>query len=236
MIRYITKKLRVAVFVAGILTGFYVHAQNPLSQTTQVEVGIGFSSPKLQSGKELNRAEDLRDHQLSYFQNSQGNRKDVGKYSGLKGYSFSVGFYKPLKKVKGLMVGAMVRNTQTGSEPGDGYAEAYYFNFITAGVALKYYPFENNNLFTKADFGLAAVFTKNRFINEDGDQNFFHQFGIGSGASFGVGYSFLPFKNKSKSLDVQMIYQQLSTRVEVNGVGDDQWKFGSLNFTVAMSF
>jgi hypothetical protein len=35
---------------------------------------------------------------------------------------------------------------------------------------------------------------------------------------------------------VQLTYQQLSTRVEVNGIGDDQWKFGALNFTVAMNF
>jgi hypothetical protein len=49
-------------------------------------------------------------------------------------------------------------------------------------------------------------------------------------------HSFLPFKDKSKSLDVQALYQQLSTRVEVNGIGDDQWKFGALNLTVAMSF
>ena len=80
------------------------------------------------------------------------------------------------------------------------------------------------------------MLTKNRFINEESDQNFFHQFGIGSGGSLGVGYSFLPFKDKAKSIDAQIIYQQLSTRVEVNGIGDDQWKFGALNFTVAFSF
>jgi hypothetical protein len=222
--------------IAGVFLTSVLHAQNPLSQTTQVEIGIGFTSPFLQSGKELMRSQELRDNQQSYFQDSQGNRKNVGSYSSLKGFSLNIGFYKPLKKVKGLMLGAMVRNAQTGSMPGDGYAEGYFFNFITAGVALKYYPFENINLFTKADFGLASVLTKNRFINESGDQNFFHQFGIGSGGSVGVGYSFLPFKNKSRSIDVQVLYQQLSTRVEVNDVGDDQWKFGALNVTVAMSF
>lgn len=213
-----------------------LHGQNPLSQTTQVEVGVGFSSPSLQSGKELMRSQDLRDNQQSYFQASDGNRKNVGSYSSLKGLSLNIGFYKPIRKVKGLMLGAMVRNAQTGSEPADGYEEGYFFNFITAAVALKYYPFEKSNLFTKAEFGLASVLTKNRFINEAGEQNFFHQFGIGSGATVGVGYSFLPFKNKSRSIDAQITYQQLSTRVEVNGIGDDQWKFGSLNFGVAISF
>ena len=230
------KKYQSIVLVASIFGISHVNGQNPLSQKTQVEVGIGYATPFLQSGQELTRAEDLRDQSLSYYQDAQGTRKNVGSYSSLKGYSFNIGFYKPLRKTNGLMLGAMVRNTQTGSTPDDGYSEAYFFNFITAGVALKYYPFENVNFFAKADYGLAAVLTKNRFINEEGDQNFFHQFGIGSGGSVGVGYSFVPFKDKSKSLDVQALYQQLSTRVEVNGIGDDQWKFGALNLTVAMSF
>ena len=236
MIPGMIKSLTAIAFVTSIFAGICVNGQNPLSQTTQVEVGIGYATPFLQSGQELTRAEDLRDQGLSYYEDSQGNRKNVGVYSGLKGYSFNIGFFKPFRKTKGLMVGAMVRNTQTGSTPGDGYQEAYFFNFITAGVAVKYYPFENANLFAKADFGLAAVLTKNRFINEESDQNFFHQFGIGSGGSLGVGYSFLPFKDKTKSIDAQILYQQLSTRVEVNGIGDDQWKFGALNFTVAFSF
>jgi hypothetical protein len=230
----LVKKISLSIsFIFGISI---LHAQNPLSQSTQVEVGIGFVTPLLQDGQELSRAEDLRDQQLSYYGDQEGNRNNVGSYTSLRGYSINIGFYKPLKRVKGLMMGAMVRNTQTGSTPEAGYPEAYFFNFITAGVAFKYYPFEKSNVFAKGDFGLGAVFTKNRFINEAGEQNFFHQFGIGTGGSIGVGYSFLPFKNKSRSLDVQMIYQQLSTRVEVNGVGDDQWKFGALNFTVAMSF
>lgn len=230
-----TNKFAAALGLVASIVGFS-YGQNPLSQTTQVEVGIGYATPFLQSGQELTRSEDLRDQGLSYFADSQGERKNVGSYSSQKGYSFNIGFYKPLRKTNGLMLGAMVRNTQTGSTPDDGYPEGYYFNFITAGVALKYYPFENINLFAKADYGLAAVLTKNRFINEEGGQNFFHQFGIGSGGSLGVGYSFLPFKDKTKSLDAQIIYQQLSTRVEVNGIGDDQWKFGALHFTLALSF
>ena len=236
MKRYIGALIRITLIITFIFGGVNVHAQNSLSQSTQVEVGIGFVTPLLQDGSELTRAEDLRDQQLSYYEDAEGNRSDVGSYSSLRGYSINIGFYKPISKVKGLMMGAMVRNTQTGSTPDAGYPEAYFFNFITAGVAFKYYPFEKSNVFAKADFGLGAVFTKNRFVNEAGEQNFFHQFGIGTGGSLGVGYSFLPFKNKSRALDVQLIYQQLTTRVEVNGIGDDQWKFGALNLTVAMSF
>ncbi|MGC3948162.1 MAG: hypothetical protein QM762_27250 [Chryseolinea sp.] len=237
MIQTITNTARSLSIVAiFILSASIANAQNPLSQSTQVEVGIGFATPFLQDGTELMRSESLREQHLSYYEGGDGQRKDVGAYSSLRGLSLNIGFYKPLKGAKGLMMGAMVRNTQTGSTPEAGYSEGYYFNFITAGVAFKYYPFENVNLFAKGDIGLASVLTKNRFINDEGQQNFFHQFGIGSGGTLGIGYSFTPFKSKTKSIDAQILYQQLSTRVEVNDVGDDQWKFGALNMTVAFSF
>ena len=118
------KKYQSIVLVASIFGISHVNGQNPLSQKTQVEVGIGYATPFLQGGQELTRAEDLRDQSLSYYQDAQGNRKNVGSYSSLKGYSFNIGFYKPLRKTNGLMLGAMVRNTQTGSTPDDGYSEA----------------------------------------------------------------------------------------------------------------
>ena len=223
----------------GILLCFCSYtllAQNPLSQQTQVEVGIGLVIPVLQNGQELNRAEHLRDQELSYYENTAGERSDVGAYSTLLGYSFSLAFHKPIKRVKGLMIGAVVRNSQTGSTPDAGYEEAYFFNFITAGLSFKYYPFEAANVFVRTDVGMAGVFTKNRFINEQAEQNFLHQFGIGYGGSLGVGYSVTPFKNKSKSLDATIIYQQITTRVEVDEIGDDHWKFGAVHFTVAYSF
>ena len=212
-------------------------AQNPLSQTTQVEIGLSWTTPFLQEGSELIRAERLRDNAQSYFVDPDGGRRTVGDYPALSGYSFSVGFYKPLRWAKGLMLGAVVRNSQTGAQPERAAdPEAYYFNFITAGIAAKYYPFSSSNWFVKGDFGLGAVFTKNRFLNETNEQRFFHQFGIGNGASVGLGYAFTPFKDKTNAIEVQVLYQQLGTRVEVDGIGDDQWRFGALHAGVNINF
>ncbi len=210
-------------------------AQSPLSQNTQVEIGLGYARPFLSRGQELIRAQGLRDRQESYFENAEGIRKNVGKYPNLSGYAFTIGFYKPIRKVNGLMLGAVVRNTQTGSQPEDGgYEEAYYFNFISAGAAAKYYPFVANHLFVKGEFGLAAVLTKNRFENSQGAQNFFHQFGIGSAGGLGTGYAFTPFADQSRAIELQAVYQLLSTRVEVNGIGDDRWRFGALQLSVTL--
>jgi hypothetical protein len=193
--------------------------------------------PFFNKGKELMRAKELRDAQQSYFADISGNRKNVGSYSQSSGYNFSMGFYKPIKRIKGLMLGALVRNAQTGSTPSiGGYEEAYFFNFITAGVAVKYYPFTKNNLFVKSDFGIAAVLTKNRFLNVSNEQNFFYQFGIGNAFGFELGYGFTPFKNKKQSIEVKTGYQLSNTRVEVNGIGDDNWQLGALFFGNSLNF
>jgi hypothetical protein len=223
-----------------VLTGFshLCIAQNQLSQQTQLEVHLGVVLPFLQSGRELMQSQDIRTKGQSYFAGTrEGNGRNVGNYPRLSGFSLGIGFYKPVKKLKGFMMGAVVRNSQTGSQPSEGgYEEGYFFNFVTAGVAFKYYPFQQNNFFAKADAGMAAVLTKNRFRNEAGEQNFFHQFGIGTGGCLGAGYSFTPLKNKLVTIDLQAIYQQLSTRVEVNGIGNDQWNFGALHLGLALTF
>lgn len=135
------------------------------------------------------------------------------------------------------MLGAAFRLSLTGSEPANGgYEEGYFFNYMSVGPAIKYYPFASKNLFLKGEVGVSSVLTKNRFLNSAGQQNFFHQFGIGTSGSIGLGYSITPFANKQKSIDIQAAYQQFGTRVEVDGVGNDAWSFGSLNAGVALNF
>lgn len=225
------------ILLLTLACGSLAQAQNPQAQRTQVEVSLGFSLPNLQGGQELNRAQALRANGQSYYADAGGNRRNVGNYPALRGFTFAIAYYKPVPALTGLMLGATVRNTQTGSQPATGgYAEGYYFNFITAGVAAKYYPFTKNNLFVKGDFGLSSVLTKNRFVNSAGEQNFFHQFGIGPGGSLGLGYGFALSGTSQKTIEIQATYQQLSTRVEVNGIGDDPWRFGALSLSAAINF
>ena len=212
-------------------------AQNPLSQKVQSEFALGASLPFLHSGVELMQSAAIRQSGKSYYADAQGNRRDVGNYSNLVGWSVGIAYYIPVKRVKGLLLGSAVRTSLTGSQPQQvGYEEGYFFNFLSFGVAAKYYPFTHNNLFFKADGGLASVFTKNRYQTEQNQQSFHHQFGIGTNTSVGVGYSLTPFKNSSKLIDLQAIYQFNSTRVEVNGIGNDQWNYTALTFMVAINF
>jgi hypothetical protein len=195
-----------------------IQAQNPLAQSTQVEIGVGYIQPNL-------RSYELRKNGLSYYSDNNGNRNVVGKYSASRGYNMTIGYYKPIHKIKGLMLGALVRNAQTGSTPEKGgYEEAYFFNFITAGLAAKYYPLEKSNLFLKAD------------LTDTNEQNFFHQFGIGSALGLEVGYALQPFNNKKTLLEFKAGYQLANTRVEVNGIGNDQWKFDAPYVGTSLNF
>lgn len=222
-------KVKLILLVMMLTSMPELQAQNPLSLNTQLEIGLGYLRPHYRKGVELIRSYELRKNGLSYYADNSGTRRSVGNYSASNGYNMTIGFYKPVTVIKGLMLGVLVRNAQTGSTPENGgYEEAYFFNFITAGVAAKYYPFEKNNVFLKADVGLAAVLTKNRYLTDNNEQNFFHQFGIGSALGLEVGYALPVSKQKKITLELKSGYQLASTRVEVNGIGDDQWKFGAV--------
>ncbi len=230
------KRLKISIACCLAIVSM-IQAQNPLSQEVQTEFGIGIAIPFLHTGEELERSANLRSDGLSYFANDEGNRRNVGEYGNPIGWSIALAYYHPIKKVKGLMIGSAIRNSLTGTQPQNGgYEEGYFFNYLSLGLAAKYYPFTEVNMFLKADAGLASVFTKNRFLDEQNQQLFFHQFGIGSNFSIAAGYSILPFKNKSNSIDLQLIYQFNSTRVEVNGIGNDQWTYSAITLMAAYNF
>ena len=203
-------------------------------EKTQAFAVIGLSLPGLYGGTELNRAKDLRKQGLSYHQRADGDRRKVGNYPNPRGFNIGIGFFVPVRRVRRLMVGAEVVVSQTGSQPNEGgYEEGYFFNFLTASTGVKYYPWAGNHFFAKGTVGVSSVFTKNRFLNDQGEQTFFHQFGVGTGATAGLGYTLRPFKKWRTGLDLSAEYKRMNTRVEVNGVGDDRWNYGSFNFNVA---
>ncbi len=231
------KSINTLIFFVSVLVSFAANAQNPISQKIQTEFGLGLATSFLHSGKELIRSQELREQGLSYFQNSAGIRKNVGSYGTPIGWVLTTAYYRPIKKVKGLMLGTALRASLTGTQPSsDGYEEGYFFNYITITGGAKYYPFTNNNLFLLGEFGMASVLTKNRFINSEGKQNYFHQFGIGTNLSAAIGYSLKSFKNSERSFDIKAVYQLNNTRVEVDNIGNDLWRFSGLNLIASINF
>lgn len=129
-------KKSIVMLAVGItcLVMQFANAQNPLSQKVQTEFGIGFATSILHKGIALKSSQALRDQGLSYFQNSQGERKNVGSYGT---------------------------------------------------------PF---------------------------------------------GWVLKPFKNSEKTFDIKAVYQLNNTRVEVDNVGNDLWRFSGLNLLASLNF
>ena len=230
-------KTSIVFMLLNLSLSLWLKGQDYLGSKTQGEFSLGFSTPFLHGGASLLEGQALRAQGLSYFSNEQGQRNQVGVYPRLRAWSLGLGFYEPIKKLRGLSLGSVFRASLAGSQPRvGGYEEGFFFNFLSIGLASKYYPWQKQALFFKLDGGLASVFTKNRYLNAEGEQRFFHQFGIGSNASLSLGHSFFPFKHGLTSLDLQFVYQFNSTRVEVNGLGNEQWTYSALSLLLALNF
>lgn len=227
----------VLVTILMIILSPTLRAQNALSTQPRLYFSSGFVTPQFFGGTELLQAYSFRQAGQSYHQQPHGERKNVGTYGANTGFSLSIGYYVPVPWVKGLGVGLVVNSGQTGTNPSvDGYAEGYFFNFLNFGGSLQYYPMETNNLYLKAEAGMGSVFTKNRFVVDVATQDFLHHFGIGFETGGAGGYTLTPFANSSLGINLEAQYQFYSTRVEVSGIGDDQWTFGALHLMAGLQF
>lgn len=203
----------------------------------QGHISLGFTAPILYGGTELLASKAIRDAGQSYYRAADGTRRGVGSYGSPTGYIMGLGFLVPIAKVRGLLLGMHFYNSLTGTTPSaGGYAEGYYFNYMQGGFSAKFYPLRQRGLFAQLDAGLGSVLTKNRYLDDAGAQQFLHQFGIGQALALSTGYTFTPFGNKNLGIEVKGLYQYLHTRVEVNGLGDDNWRFGALSLQVGIVF
>ncbi|MGB3541804.1 hypothetical protein [Rubrivirga sp.] len=200
----------------------------------QLEFSVGVVLPQVLGGEELLRSRDLRDAGLSYHAGPDGARRDVGDYGALTGFRLEVAYHRPL--TRGLLYGVVVNSSLTGTQPSEGgYAEGYFFNTVDVGPSLKVYPLDSG-AYVRGTVGMASVFTKDRFVGDSGEQEFFHQFGIGVGGQLDVGYTLAPFADPTIGVEVRAGYRLSTARVEVNGLGDDAWRYGSLHADVGIVF
>lgn len=225
------------IFYTFLLLSAAAMAQEASTRKSTIFFATGLVRPQFYGGTELMRAHALRQSGSSYYQTANGDRAVVGDYGVNTGYSLSIGYYVPLDKHPRLSLGLLVNSAQTGATPSiAGYSEGYFFNFLNFSAAAQYYPWEAKSWYVKGEAGMGSVFTKNRFVNGLGQQDFLHHFGIGFQGGAAVGHTFRPFKNQQLGLFAEGHYQFYQTRVEVSGVGDDAWRFGALRLSAGISF
>jgi hypothetical protein len=220
------------LLIAGSAAMAQSHSQDSKPwERTQTYASFGLSLPVLHGGTELIQSKSLREKSTSYYEDGNDNRRSVGNYPALIGWVAHIGFYRPVSFANRLMLGASFTSSLTGSSPSSGgYEEGYFFNSILFGGSWKYYLTDSGRIALKGDAGIASVFTKNRFKNESGQQEFFHQFGIGAGASLGLSWEF------NQRWSFELTHSFSIARVEVNGIGDDNWTYGTTNGVVQVRF
>jgi len=168
-----------------VLSFLYGNAQNPLSQSTQINTGFSYVP-------------------FNYYNYSNGLIENRGLgYDILGSGIFSTySVYKPIKFAKGLMYGGMIEAGQFGLSRFGAYQNARY---LGAGMSFKYYPFEKINLYVQLDVVTGSIMSNSLGIPTTSDQIMFYSNNYGNTyARLKVGYEFKPFNNKNISIGVSV--------------------------------
>ena len=104
------------------------------------------------------------------------------------------------------------------------------FNYWGAAVGVKYYPFNKQakkGIYVQADYFFVTQFTQKYRTTKN--LNFEHQFAIGNGVAFGLGYD-IPLGARKTMITIGIEYEMDRRRGEVTGIGDKT--FISSNFGI----
>jgi hypothetical protein len=158
---------------------------------------------------------------------------ESGNFTTSGGGLASLAAYHKFKKINSLNFGLKYKSLGGAPARGDNEQEMF-FNYWGAAATIKYFPFDKNarkGVYLQGDYFFVTQFTqKYRSIPS---LQFDHQFAIGSGFAFGLGYD-IPLKNRKTMLTIGLEYQTDSRRGEVTGIGDKRFK--SSNFGIMTGF
>ena len=156
-------------------------------------------------------------------------RYNAGNFSTSGGGLFSLAAYHKFKKVNYLNFGVKYKSLGAGPSRGDSLQEMF-FNYWGAAVGVKYFPFNKQakkGIYVQADYFFVTQFTQKYRTSKN--LNFDHQFAIGNGVAFGLGYD-IPLGKNRTMITIGLEYEMDRRRGEVTGIGDKT--FISSNFGI----
>ena len=177
------------------------------------------------------------DFRMGYSQTIFGSgleeRFNEGNFSNSGGFIASVGAYRKFKKINYAQLGLRFQSMGAAPSQGDDGYELF-FNFWAASVGVKVYPFSKftqKGVFVSADYQFTTQFTQ-KYRNTE-LSIFEHQFAIGSGFNFGLGYD-LPLGDYGILFGVE--YGLANRQGEVSGEGDVQFQNSNVAILVGVRF
>ncbi len=166
---------------------------------------------------------------VSSFGKGLKEKYDAGNFSTSGGFLASLAAYRKSKNVNYLNFGIKYKSLAAGPSKGNNKQEMF-FNYWGAALSTKYFPFDKNarkGIYVQGDYFFITQFTQKYRTTENSEFN--HQFAIGSGFAFGLGYD-IPFGDKRTMLTIGLEYERDNRTGEVTGIGSKS--FVSSNFGV----
>jgi hypothetical protein len=172
---------------------------------------------------------------VTIFGSGLKERYDAGNFSRSGGGLASLAAYHKFKKINYFNLGIKYKSLGAGPSNGDN-GEEMFFNYWGAALTTKYFPFDKmakKGLYLQADYFFVTQFTQ-KYRNK-AKKIFDHQFAIGSGFAFGVGYD-IALNNKKTMLTIGLEYEMDSRQGELTGYGDKVFKSSNFGIMTGIKF
>ena len=195
-------------------------APNAMAQTKQEN--ISFTQAEFKAGYGVN-----------IFGTGLKEAYEAGNFSSSGGGVAILAAYHKFKRLNYVSLGVKFKALGGSPSKGDNEREMF-FNYWGSAIGAKFFPFDRDakkGLYLQADFYFVTQFTQ-KYRNRT-TLIFDHQFAIGNGAAFGLGYDFNLFKNKTP-FTFGVEYEMDSRTGEVSGIGKKNFK--SSNVAVMLGF
>lgn len=172
---------------------------------------------------------------VSVFGKGLKERYKVGNFSTSAGGLASLAAYHKFKSINYFNFGLKYKSLGAGPATGNG-DEEMFFNYWGAAISTKYFPFDRDakkGIYLQGDFFFVTQFTqKYRSISKS---IFDHQFAIGNGVAFGLGYDF-PIGKGRTMWTIGIEYELDSRTGEVTGIGGKNFKSSNIGIMTGIKF
>jgi hypothetical protein len=172
---------------------------------------------------------------ISKFGSGLKEKYDAGNFSSSGGGLASLAAYRKFKKINFVTLGIKFKSLGATPSKGDNGQEMF-FNYWGAAVSAKYFPLDKDakkGLYVQTDYFFVTQFTQK--YRTKASQVYDHQFAIGNGVAFGLGYDFKVGKGKTM-LTAGLEFETDSRTGEVTGIGKKNFKSSNIGFMVGIKF
>jgi hypothetical protein len=158
-----------------------------------------------------------------------------GHFSNSAGGLATLAAYHKFKKINYLNFGIKYKSLGAAPSKGDNGQELF-FNYWGAAFSSKCFPFQRDakkGIYLQADYFFVTQFTQK--YRTTSKLQFDHQFAIGSGIAFGLGYD-LPIIKSNLLLTMGVEYEMDSRQGEVTGLGSKNFKSSNFGLLIGIKF